>query len=92
MLYFFKLLVYRVNYLFLRVCILTKYKYNFNIYNKWIEYQKKGKSMRLATMIIAFGASLLPSKIIQMSFMTSLIVSTVVYYVVYKIVTNMIEI
>ena len=48
--------------------------------------------MRLATMIIAFGASLLPSKIIQMSFMTSLIVSTVVYYVVYKIVTNMIEI
>ncbi len=47
--------------------------------------------MKLATNIIAFGASLLPDKIIKMSFMTSLIVSSIVYYVVYKMVTNFIE-
>ena len=48
--------------------------------------------MKLATNIIAFGASLLPDKIIKMSFMTSLIVSIIVYYVVHKMVTNFIEI
>ena len=48
--------------------------------------------MKLTAMIIALGASFLPDKIIKMNFITSLIVSTVVYYVVYKIVKNMIEI
>ena len=48
--------------------------------------------MRFAPMIIALGASFLPDRIIKMNFITSLIVSTVVYYVVYKIVKNMIEI
>ncbi len=48
--------------------------------------------MRLIPMIIALGASFLPGAIITMNFVTSLIVSTIVYYVVYKIVKNMLEI
>ena len=48
--------------------------------------------MRFAPFIIAFGASFLPDKLIKMNFVTSLIVSSAVYYAVYKIVKNMIEI
>ncbi len=48
--------------------------------------------MRLVPFIIAFGASFLPDRFFKMNFVTSLIVSTIVYYVVYKIVKNMMEI
>ena len=48
--------------------------------------------MRLVPFIIALSASFLPDRIIKMNFITSLIVSTIVYYVVYKVVKNMMEI
>ncbi len=48
--------------------------------------------MRLVPFIIALGASFLPDEIVKMNFITSLIVSTIVYYVVYKVVKNMMEI
>jgi len=48
--------------------------------------------MRLVPFTIAFGASFLPSQIIKMNFVTSLIVSTIVYYLVYKIIKSMLEI
>ncbi len=48
--------------------------------------------MKLAPVIIALAASFLPDKIFKMNFITSLIISTIVYYVVYKLVKNMMEI
>ena len=48
--------------------------------------------MRFSAMIIALGASFLPSQIIKMNFITSLIISTIVYYIVYKIIKDMLEI
>ena len=48
--------------------------------------------MRLVPFIIALGASFLPSEIIKMNFITSLIVSTIVYYVVYVAVKKAMEI
>jgi len=46
---------------------------------------------RMLAMIIGLGASFLPSEIIKMNFLTSLIISTFVYYVVYKIVLNLLN-
>ena len=40
--------------------------------------------MKIAAFIIAFAASFLPDEIVAMNFVTSLIVSTIVFYVVYK--------
>ena len=48
-------------------------------------------SPKILAMIIGIGASFLPSEIIKMSFLTSLIVSTIVYYAVYKIVLNLLN-
>ena len=48
--------------------------------------------MKLAAAIIAFGASLLPDQVVKMNFITSLIVSSVVYYVVYVWVKRAMEI
>jgi len=39
--------------------------------------------MRLVPFTIALAASFLPDQIIKMNFVTSLIVSTIVYYFVY---------
>jgi len=46
---------------------------------------------KLLAMIIGIGASFLPDRIVKMNFLTSLIVSTIVYYVVYKIVLNLLN-
>jgi len=48
-------------------------------------------SPKILAMIIGIGASFLPDEIIKMNFLTSLIVSTIVYYVVYKIVLNLLN-
>ncbi len=48
--------------------------------------------MKLVAAIIAFGASLLPDQVVKMNFMTSLIVSTIVYYVVYVWIKRAMEI
>jgi len=48
--------------------------------------------MRLVPFTIALAASFLPDKIIKMNFVTSLIVSTIVYYVVYVAVKRAIDI
>jgi len=48
--------------------------------------------MRLVPFIIALGASFLPGEFIKMNFITSLIVSTIVYYVVYVAVKRAMEI
>ena len=48
--------------------------------------------MKLTAMIIALGASFLPDKIIKMNFISSLIVSTVVYYIVYVAVKRAMDI
>jgi len=48
--------------------------------------------MRLVPFIIALGASFLPDEIIKMNFLTSLIVSTIVYYIVYVAVKKAMEI
>jgi len=48
-------------------------------------------SSKLLAMIIGIMVSFLPDKIVKMNFLTSLIVSTIVYYVVYKIVLNLLN-
>ena len=48
--------------------------------------------MRLVPFTIALGASFLPDEIMKMNFVTSLIVSTIVYYVVYVAVKRAMEI
>jgi len=48
--------------------------------------------MRLVAFIIALGASFLPAQFIKMNFVTNLIVSTIVYYVVYVAVKRALEI
>jgi len=48
--------------------------------------------MRLVPFTIALGASFLPSQIIKMNFVTSLIVSTIVYYIVYVAVKRAMDI
>jgi len=47
--------------------------------------------MNMPAVIIAIGASFLPDQFIKMNFMTSLIVSTIVYYVVYVMVKRSLE-
>ena len=48
--------------------------------------------MRLAPFVIALAASFLPDEIVKMNFITSLIVSTIVYYVVYVAVKKAMDI
>jgi len=48
--------------------------------------------MRLVPFTIALAASFLPDEFIKMNFVTSLIVSTVVYYVVYVAVKRAMEV
>jgi len=48
--------------------------------------------MRLVPFIIALGASFLPDEIIKMNFLTSLIISTIVYYIVYVAVKRAMKI
>jgi len=48
--------------------------------------------MRLVPFTIALAASFLPGQIIKMNFVTSLIVSTIVYYVVYVAVKRAMDI
>ena len=47
--------------------------------------------MKLAAMIIATAVSFLPDQIVKMNFLTSLIVSTIVFYITYKGVLNFVE-
>jgi len=46
---------------------------------------------KFLAIIIGIGASFLPDKIIKMNFLTSIIVSTIVYYIVYKTVLNLLN-
>jgi len=48
--------------------------------------------MKLVPFLIALIASFLPDQIIKMNFVTSLIVSTIVYYFVYVAVKRAMEV
>ena len=47
--------------------------------------------MKLAAMIIATAASFVPDMIVKMNFITSLIVSTIVFYATYKGVLHFVD-